>query len=190
MRYSTWGPRRSSAAVPPAQPSVHPPGMQRSLFLAALILLADQLSKWAILNVVMQPPQVIGITGFFNLVLTYNTGVSFGLFQGDAAWKPYFLIAVNTVVSVGQLVWLRRETRRGGSAGLLPWAVGLVVGGALGNAVDRFYLPGVVDFLDFHLAGWHWPAFNVADSAIVCGVALIVADGLFQPGRKGMKGRG
>jgi signal peptidase II len=138
----------------------------------------------------MQPPRVIEITGFFNLVLTYNTGVSFGMFQGDAAWKPFFLIAVNVVVSLGLLVWLHKESRSGTGAGLLPVAVGLVVGGALGNAVDRLYLPGVADFLDFHLAGWHWPAFNLADSAIVCGVVLIVADGLFQPGRRGKKGRG
>lgn len=172
--------------------------MQRTLILAAAVLLADQLSKWVMLQIVMQPPRVIEVTGFFNLVLTYNTGVSFGMFQGDAAWKPYFLIAVNLVVSLGLLAWLHREARNGasngasngGSAGLLPVAVGLVVGGALGNAVDRLHLPGVADFLDFHLAGWHWPAFNLADSAIVCGVALIVADGLFQPGRKGNKGRG
>jgi len=165
--------------------------MQRALYLATAVLLADQLSKWVILQAVMQPPRVIEVTGFFNLVLTYNTGVSFGMFQGEAAWKPFFLIAVNVVVSLGLLVWLHKETRSGaGAAGLLPVAVGLVVGGALGNAVDRLYLPGVADFLDFHLAGWHWPAFNLADSAIVCGVALIVADGLFQPGRRGKKGRG
>jgi signal peptidase II len=164
--------------------------MQSALYLATAVLLGDQLSKWVILKAVMQPPRVIEITGFFNLVLTYNTGVSFGMFQGDAAWKPFFLVAVNVLVSLGLLVWLHKESRSGTSAGLLPIAVGLVVGGALGNAVDRLYLPGVADFLDFHLAGWHWPAFNLADSAIVCGVILIVADGLFQPGRRGNKGRG
>ncbi|WP_340115846.1 signal peptidase II [Pelagibius sp. 7325] len=164
--------------------------MQSALYLATAVLLGDQISKWVILKVVMQPPRVIEVTGFFNLVLTYNTGVSFGMFQGDAAWKPFLLIAVNVIVSLGLLVWLRKESRAGTGAGLLPVAVGLVVGGALGNAVDRLYLPGVADFLDFHLAGWHWPAFNLADSAIVCGVVLIVADGLFQPGRRSKKGRG
>ena len=159
--------------------------MQRCLVLTALVLLLDQVSKWAILAAVMPPPGGIPITGFFNIVLTYNTGVSFGLFQGEAAWQPYFLIAVNLAVSAGLLIWLRKQDGR-----LLAWAVGLVVGGAVGNAIDRFHQPGVVDFLDFHLAGWHWPAFNVADSAIVCGVLLIVADGLFQPGRKGNKGAG
>jgi len=159
--------------------------MQRALILAAIVLLLDQLSKWAILEVVMPPAGGIRITAFFNIVLTYNTGVSFGLFQGEAAWQPYFLIAVNLAVSVALLLWLRKQ-----AAGLLVWAVGLVVGGAVGNAIDRFHQPGVVDFLDFHLGGWHWPAFNLADSAIVCGVLLIVADGLFQPVKKGNKGRG
>src|SRR3546814_1057800 len=83
-------------------------------------------------------------------------------------------------VAAALLLWLRKQ-----SGGLLIWAVGLVAGGAVGNAIDRFHQPGVVDFLDLHLAGWHWPAFNVADSAIVCGVLLIVADGLFPAGRKG-----
>src|SRR3546814_1336123 len=99
---------------------------------------------------------IFALTGFFNLVLTYNTGVSFGLFQGEAAWQPYFLIAVNLAVAAALLLWLRKQ-----SGDLLIWAVGLVVGGAVGNAIDRFHQPGVVDFLDLHLAGWHWPAFNV-----------------------------
>lgn len=159
--------------------------MQLSLAIAAVILLLDQASKWVILELVMPPPGGVPVTGFFNIVLTYNTGVSFGLFQGEAAWQPYFLIAVNLAVSAALLIWLRKQTGT-----LLCWAVGLVVGGAVGNALDRFHQPGVVDFLDFHVAGWHWPAFNVADSAIVVGVLLIVADGLFQPGKKGNKGAG
>ncbi len=164
--------------------------MQRSLYIGAVILLFDQLTKWAVLSHGTQPQLIREVTGFFNLVLTYNTGVSFGLFQGDAAWQPYVLIALNLVVAAGLLVWVRIQTAGGAGAGLLPYAVGLVVGGALGNAIDRLHLPGVVDFLDFHLAGWHWPAFNIADSAIVCGVILIIADGLFQPGRKGNKEAG
>src|SRR5690606_890493 len=144
--------------------------------LAAVVLLLDQVSKWAILELVMPPRGGIQVTGFFNIVLTYNTGVSFGLFRGAAAWQPYVLIAITLAVSLGLLLWLRKQAE-----GLLVWAVGLVVGGAVGNAIDRLHQPGVVDFLDFHLAGWHWPAFNVADSAIVIGVLLIVADGLFQP---------
>jgi signal peptidase II len=162
--------------------------MQRALLIAAAVLLFDQATKWAILGAAtppLQPQHLARVTGFFNLVLTYNTGVSFGMFQGEAAWQRYFLIAVNLGVSLALLIWLRKQV-----VGLMPYAIGLVVGGAIGNAIDRLHQPGVVDFLDFHLAGWHWPAFNVADSAIVCGVALLIADGLFQPGRKGHKGAG
>ncbi len=156
--------------------------MQRILGIATVILVLDQISKWLILAVVMQPPRRIPVTDFFNLVLTHNTGVSFGLFQGDSPLRPYFLSAIALVIVVGLLIWARRQP-----PGLLTYGVGGVVGGAIGNVIDRMHQPGVVDFLDFHIAGWHWPAFNIADSAIVCGVALIVADGLFEGRRKGNK---
>ena len=147
-----------------------------ALALAVVVLALDQASKWVILTQVMAPPQVVEITGYFNLVLTYNTGVSFGLFGGAAApWKPWALGGLALAVSAGLLYWLAREPER-----LLGLAVGLIVGGALGNALDRAYQPGVVDFLDFHLAGWHWPAFNLADSSIFLGVAILIFDGLFR----------
>ncbi len=150
--------------------------LRLALGLAAIILVLDQASKWVILSQVMAPPRVVEITGFFNLVLTYNTGVSFGLFGGaSAAWKPWVLGGLAVVVSAGLLYWLARQPER-----LLGLAVGFVVGGALGNAVDRAHQPGVVDFLDFHLAGWHWPAFNLADSSIFLGVVILVFDGLFR----------
>ncbi len=147
-----------------------------ALALAAVVLVLDQASKWVILTQVMAPPRVVEVTGFFNLVLTYNTGVSFGLFGGAAAaWKPWALGGLALAVSAGLLYWLARQPER-----RLGLAVGLIVGGALGNALDRAHQPGVVDFLDFHLAGWHWPAFNLADSSIFLGVAILVFDGLFR----------
>ncbi len=149
--------------------------LRLALTLAAVVLVLDQASKWVILTQVMTPPRVIEVTGFFNLVLTYNTGVSFGLFGGAAAaWKPWALGGLALAVSAGLLFWLARQPERP-----LGLAVGLIVGGALGNALDRAYQPGVVDFLDFYLAGWHWPAFNLADSSIFLGVAILVFDGLF-----------
>jgi len=156
--------------------------LRRALVLAALVAVLDQVSKSLILGAVMQPPRVIEITGFFNLVLTYNTGVSFGLLDGDAAWKPWFLAALALVVSTALFLWLRRQPDP-----QLAWGVGLVSGGALGNALDRLHRPGVVDFLDVHAAGWHWPAFNLADSGITIGVALLVLNGLFGTGRNGKK---
>ncbi len=147
-----------------------------ALALAVIVLVLDQASKWVILTQVMVPPRVVEVTGFFNLVLTYNTGVSFGLFGGTAAaWKPWALGGLALAVSAGLLYWLGRQPER-----LLGLAVGLIVGGALGNALDRAHQPGVVDFLDFYLFGWHWPAFNLADSSIFLGVTILVFDGLFR----------
>ena len=147
---------------------------QYALGLAAVVIVLDQLSKWLILAVVMQPPREIEVLPFFNLVLTYNRGISFGLFGGDSQWQPYILAGLSLTIVVGLLFWLTRQTTWTASLG-----IGLIVGGALGNVADRMMHPGVVDFLDFHAFGWHWPAFNLADSAIFLGVALLLLDGLF-----------
>lgn len=147
---------------------------------AAAALALDQISKWIILTAVMTPPRMIEITGFFNLVLTYNRGVSFGILASDLWWKPYMLSALALAVVACLLVWLHRNDSRRRRLG-----VGCIVGGAIGNVIDRLIHPGVVDFLDFHAFGWHWPAFNVADSAIFVGVVLLLSDGLFE-GRDGV----
>lgn len=139
-----------------------------------LIIAADQLSKWYILNEVMVPPRVIEITSFFNFVLVGNRGVSFGLFSSDSAWTQPAFAAFATAVAGFLIVWLRKAENR-----LLAISLGLVIGGALGNAVDRLWHGAVIDFLDVHAAGYHWPAFNVADSAITVGVILILLEGLF-----------
>ena len=156
--------------------------MRLALDIAALAILLDQLSKWAILERVMVPAREIPVTGFFNLVLTCNTGVSFGLFGSDSAAMPWVLSGLSLAIVVGLLVWLRRQPRR-----LAELAIGLIVGGAIGNVIDRMRFGCVVDFLDIHAAGWHWPAFNVADSAITVGVVLLLIDGLFLDGDGGKK---
>lgn len=109
----------------------------------------------------MNPPQVIPVTGFFNLVLGFNTGVSFGLFGQAPAW---LLMAFTLAIVAGLLVWIHRSDSR-----LTASALGLVVGGALGNLLDRLRQGAVTDFLDFYIGSYHWPAFNLADVAIVCG---------------------
>ncbi len=141
---------------------------------AAVIVVLDQLSKWVVLTQVMAPPRVNDGASFFNLVLVGNRGVSFGLFASDSAWvQPAFAaFAVSIAVFLG--VWLYRAENR-----FLAIALGLVIGGAIGNAIDRLWHGAVIDFLDFHVAGYHWPAFNIADSAITVGVIFIVAEGLF-----------
>jgi len=140
------------------------------LIIAAIALVLDQVTKWIILEHVMTPPRVIDVTGFFNLVLVYNRGVSFGLF-GDGAVSALVLKAVAMVVVAGLIWWMRQAYDL-----LVRVALGLVVGGAIGNIIDRAVHGAVVDFLDFHVAGYHWPAFNVADSAIVIGVGLLLWD--------------
>lgn len=141
------------------------------LVLAALILAADQAIKWWIVNQVMAPPRVIEVTSFFNIVMVWNRGVTFGLLGMGGEVMRWILTALSLAIVAVLLVWLGRTHRP-----LSGFAIGAVIGGALGNVVDRVLLGKVADFLDFHLMGWHWPAFNLADSAIVCGVALIVVD--------------
>lgn len=152
-----------------------PRDMQRlGLTLAVLVAALDQLTKWLILAVVMQPPRTITVTPFFNLVLAWNRGISFSLFDSNAAAGPFLLAGVAALIVVGLAWWLGRIDRPWPAAG-----IGLVMGGAVGNIIDRLRFGAVTDFLDFHLAGWHWPAFNLADTAITIGVALLILDGLF-----------
>jgi signal peptidase II len=141
--------------------------------LAIAVIALDQLTKWWMLAVVMVPPRLIDITPFFNLVMVMNPGASFGLFAEAPGWMPWVLTGFALVISLVLLIWLRRTDNR-----LLAAALGLVLGGALGNVVDRVRFGAVVDFLDFHAAGVHWPAFNVADGAITIGVGLLILDAL------------
>tara|TARA_R100001086_G_scaffold249683_2_gene190343 strand:- start:1400 stop:1873 length:474 start_codon:yes stop_codon:yes gene_type:complete len=133
-----------------------------------LSFLLDQATKWWILNHVMDPPRVIPVTGFFNLVLGFNTGVSFGLLGEAPAW---LLMAFILPMVAGLLVWMTRTDSR-----LTAIALGLVVGGAFGNLLDRLRHGAVTDFLDFYVGAYHWPAFNFADVAIVSGVALLLIE--------------
>jgi len=152
-----------------------------ALAIAAAVVVADQASKWAIVELVMQPPRTVEVTGFFNLVLTFNSGISFGFLGGAAAWKPWLLAALAVGIVAVLLNWLRRQPEP-----LLALAIGLISGGAVGNTIDRLRHGGVVDFLDFHLGDWHWWAFNLADTAVATGVAMLVLDGLFR-GPQGSK---
>ncbi|HXC90538.1 MAG TPA: signal peptidase II [Stellaceae bacterium] len=145
---------------------------------AVIVAILDQLSKMAVLaHFATQAVDADRVTPFFNLVLTLNRGMSFGLFnRGPAAGGALnaLLFSLAAVVIVAGLVyWLRRV-----ASPLLAVAIGLIVGGAIGNVADRIRHGAVVDFLDFHIGYWHWPAFNLADSAICLGVAMMLFDGL------------
>lgn len=146
----------------------------RGLLVAAVVAALDQLSKWAILNIVMVPPRTIRITPFFDIVLGWNTGISFGLFGGAPEAGRWIFIAVGCVIIAVLLVWLARSRHI-----LMAYAIGIIVGGAVGNIIDRLRFGAVADFLYFHYGQYGFPAFNLADSAITVGVALILIDSLF-----------
>ena len=151
------------------------------LWIAAAVILLDQATKWLIRDVVMAPPRSIPVTDFFNIVMVWNRGVSFGLFDNDSVWTPMLLSLLAVGISIVLMVWLRRAEGKWLALGL-----GMVIGGAVGNAIDRAVWRALFDFLDFHVAGYHWPAFNVADAAITVGVVLILTEGLFAKDRKPM----
>lgn len=146
--------------------------LRTGLLVALIVLAFDQATKAVALSLLGGRPPV-EVTGFFNLVLVWNPGVSFGMLQGLGSLGPWLLTGFALAVCVALLVWLARETRS-----LTRVALGLVLGGAIGNIIDRVRFGAVIDFLDFHAMGYHWPAFNISDSAIVVGAALLVLDGL------------
>lgn len=159
-------------------------GPQRlGLGLVAAVIVADQLSKhWMYQALVIDGPRSIVVTPFFNLVTVWNYGVSFGMFNNGSAAGAWIFILVAAAISLALAVWLVRADNC-----LVAAALGLILGGAVGNVVDRLRYGAVFDFLDFHALGWHWPAFNVADAAIVVGVAVLFIDSLFGDGREGKK---
>jgi signal peptidase II len=144
------------------------------LLLALTVLVLDQATKWlALASLDLYEP--VAVTPFFNLVLVWNRGVSFGMLAGGhSTWGPWLLTAMAAAIGAFLIVWLLRETRA-----VTRTALWLVLAGAVGNVIDRLRFGAVVDFLDFHAFGYHWPAFNVADSAIVIGACLILLDSLW-----------
>lgn len=144
-----------------------------SLSLATIILMLDLLSKrWVELN--LSYGQQIVVTEFFNLVLAYNAGAAFSFLSDASGWQRWFLSAIALLVSALIIYLLYKNTTNR----LFRIALSFILGGALGNLWDRIMLGHVVDFLDFHVSGYHWPAFNFADSAIVCGACLLILDGV------------
>jgi signal peptidase II len=146
--------------------------------IAILVIAADQVTKWWIVYEVMALPRVIEVTPFFNLVMTWNPGISFGLFDIGSPLNALVLSVLALLIVAILLVWLYRSDRL-----LIGTGIGLISGGAIGNVIDRVRFGAVADFLDFHVAGYHWPAFNVADSMITIGAVMIVLDTLFDRGQ-------
>ena len=154
--------------------------MYFGLGIAASVIVVDQISKFAVMSV-LAPYQGLSVTPFLNLVL--NTGITFGFFASDDSFSRWTLIALALIISFILLRWLAAAKGQ-----YVRIALGMIIGGALGNVIDRLVYKAVVDFLDFHLYAWHWPAFNIADSAITIGVALFVLSSLME--RRGHDKRG
>jgi len=149
------------------------------LLLAGLIVALDLYTKQlAMQHLELYRPNEL--LSWLNLTLAHNTGAAFSFLAGGGGWQRWFLSVVAVIIVAFMLVWLWRLPHR---ARLLPTALALVIGGAIGNLVDRIRFGYVVDFIDVHYAGWHWPAFNLADSAIVVGVILLLLDALI-PSRR------
>jgi len=145
------------------------PSFGRWLALAGIVIVADFLSKaWVLAT--FAPRESVEVLPFFNLVLVFNAGAAFSFLAGAGGWQKWFFVVLALAISAWIVVMLRRHP----GDRLQSAALALVMGGALGNVIDRLRFGAVVDFLDFHVAGWHWPAFNVADSAITVGVLLLV----------------
>ncbi len=147
------------------------------ILIAVIVLLLDRIAKWAVASNIALHDSVLVIPGFFRLTHVQNTGAAFGLFaESSAQWKVGALVIFSVValLIVCALLW-----KNGHSLSTTSIGLSLILGGALGNLWDRLFTGHVVDFLDFYIGNYHWPAFNVADSAIVIGAILLVSEIVF-----------
>ncbi|MHA1538877.1 MAG: signal peptidase II [Alphaproteobacteria bacterium] len=149
--------------------------MSRSLrlgfLIASIVIFMDQLSKWLVSETLPLIERKIVVTPFFNIVELWNRGVSFGIFNNAAKYTPYFLIALTLVIVGFLLFWLKKENNKGTIV-----ALGFIIGGALGNLIDRIRFQAVYDFIDVYIGSYHWPAFNIADAAVCVGALYLILE--------------
>ncbi len=153
--------------------------MARWLWIVLVVLVLDQSSKLAAEHF-LTLHQPLPLLPYFNLTLVYNPGAAFSFLSEAGGWQRGFFIAVGLIASTVIFFWLRRL---GPGEGLSGWSLSLILGGALGNVIDRVWHGSVIDFLDVYYENWHWPAFNIADSAISVGVVLLIFGGLLSGNR-------
>ena len=147
--------------------------MLRWLWLAALVVVVDQITKyWA--ETALRYAEPVELLSWFNLTLLYNRGAAFSFLAGAGGWQRFLVLGIGVVAVTVIVLWLRRlrahET-------LTAVGLALILGGAIGNLIDRAVYGHVVDFIDWHYGGWHWPAFNIADAGITVGAVLVVLSG-------------
>jgi signal peptidase II len=150
-------------------------GMLQWLGLAIIILIADQFTKILIVGY-YQLGDSTPVTSFFNVVRVHNAGAAFSFLSDSSGWQRWFFTAIG-VLAAAVILWLLKSH---GGQKLFAFALACILGGAIGNVIDRVLYGHVVDFLDFHLRGWHFPAFNIADSAITIGAACLILDELLR----------
>jgi len=156
--------------------------MARWLWFSALVIVLDQTTKWLAV-VMLDPYRPLPLVPLLNLTLMYNEGAAFSFLSDAGGWQRWFFAGFAILMSVVLVIWL---LRLGSRERLMAAALSLVVGGAVGNLIDRVLRGHVVDFVDLHVDDWRWPAFNVADSAITLGVILLLLGNLLEGrGRQG-----
>lgn len=151
--------------------------MFRYLWISAVVIIADQASKW-IANTSLDFQQAEPVFPYFEWYLTYNHGAAFSFLASAGGWQRWFFLVLALVISTILLGWLRKLKSE---EKLTAIALSLILGGAIGNVIDRVYLGYVIDFIQVWLGSYPWPAFNIADSAIFVGAILLIASGMFSP---------
>lgn len=149
--------------------------MKRWLILSLIIILFDQLTKYIAVDIIPLY-ESIEVFPFFNWTLMYNEGAAFSFLSDQGGWQRWFLIILSSIVTAVLVIWLFRLLHDERSIAI---SLSLIIGGAIGNLIDRILLGHVVDFIHLHYQSYYWPAFNVADSAITIGVTIMIVDSLF-----------
>ncbi len=145
----------------------------KGILLAFVVCVLDQLHKYYMIEVFDIANNQFVVTPFFDMVMVWNYGISFGLFQNPGDGK-YAFVLISTIICIILLVWLKKNDSK-----FLMWALGSIIGGAVGNAIDRLNYGAVADFFSFHIGQYYWPAFNIADIAVFIGATMIVIHSLF-----------
>lgn len=141
---------------------------------SVLTIIIDQISKYFVSSHLLEGLQYLNVSHYFSFVRAWNTGVSFSMFSGNGAIGSFILSLIALIIVSCLFYWLKKE-----KSTFLQISIGLIIGGALGNLIDRIRYGAVFDFLDFSVFDYHWPAFNIADSAICIGAAMIIFDNFF-----------
>ncbi|WP_349677924.1 signal peptidase II, partial [Methylophaga sp. UBA4204] len=151
--------------------------MMKWLWISALVIVLDQLTKVVMANW-LELYQTVAVMPYFNFTLAHNSGAAFSFLAGAGGWQRFFFIGLAISVSIVLMIWLSRLKAQ---AKVEAIAIALIIGGAIGNVIDRFIHGYVIDFIDIYVGSYHWPAFNIADAAICIGAVLLIVDSFKKP---------